>query len=133
MPYHNHTTPHSFLLKLSSHSGTLQDFSLSVLQELLEEDYLLIQIFVKPSDIGHSGISRHRTYIYCVHRETCRYLVDVHEAYKVLCKVLKKRVSTKPRDYLVATPQQIQADALRIAQDRKVEFKPETWRLLVFS
>ena len=27
----------------------------------------------------------------------------------------------------MATPQQVQADALRIAQDRKVEFKVETW------
>jgi hypothetical protein len=110
-----------------SSNGSFQDFKLPVLQQLLGEDYLLIQIFVKPSDIGLSGIARHRTYIFCAHRETCRYLVDVHQAYRVLCKVLRKRVSTRPRDYLVATPQQVQADALRIAQDRKVEFKVETW------
>ena len=108
-----------------------QDFSMQMLHQLLDEDYTIIQLFVKPGHIGHTGMARHRTYIFCAHRERCRYLVDVKEAYRTICKTLRKNVSTRPGDYFVATQQQVQVDALKVAHDRGIEFQPETCMIVM--
>ena len=101
-----------------------------MLRELLEEDYLVIQLFVSPGDLGQTGVSRRRTYIFCAHRERTRYLKDVHEVYARLCKVLRKSIQTQPGDYFVANEQQIQCDAARVAQTRNIPFQPVTWSVL---
>ena len=94
-----------------------------MLNGLLGAHYVLIQLFVRPADLGHSGVSRRRTYIYCVHRQRCRHLYDVHEAYALISKAICKVIHTQPRDYLVASPQQVMADAMRVADVRRIPFK----------
>ena len=104
-----------------------EEFSVHMLRDLLEEDYLIIQLFVKPADLGLTGAARSRTYIFCAHRTECRYLVDVYETYSHICQVLQRKIHTRPRDYFVASQQQIQSDAMRLASVRGVAFKPDTW------
>ena len=108
-----------------------EDFKLQVLEELLGEDYQIIQLFISPADLGLTGASRKRTYIFCAHRTECRYLVDVHEAYQIVCRALKAKISTQPCDYYVASRHHIQAEAMRVAQVRNIPFQPDS-RPLVF-
>ena len=106
---------------------------MDMIAELFQKHYLIIQLFISPSDLGLCGISRKRTYIYLAHRTTCRYLIDVHDAYAAITKVLRRKVFTRPSDYFVATPHQVQSDALKIAECRGIPFRPETWNDILFG
>ena len=93
------------------------------MRELLEDDYLVMQLFVEPSDTGHHGIQRKRTFIYCSHRVTGRYLFDIHEAYNYIKEKLSMHIRTRPRDYLVATDFEIRLAAQQAAYDRGVAYR----------
>ena len=94
-----------------------------MIQELLEDDYIVLQLFTEPGHVGHSGIARKRTYIFCSHRTTGRYLFDIHVAYNLITARLKNVIHTSPSDYMVAPPEHIRAEAFRTAVQRKVAFK----------
>lgn len=83
----------------------------------------MIQLFVEPSDVGHHGIQRKRTFIYCSHRVTGRYLFDIHEAYNYIKESLSTHIRTRPRDYLVATDFEIRLAAQQAASDRGVAYR----------
>ena len=98
---------------------------MSMLRDLLEPDYLLLQLFVQPADAGHAGVSRPRTYIFCSHTRAGRYLFDVFHAYEMITKAIKATVQTRPSHYLVATKAEILTEAARIARLRKIELREE--------
>ena len=97
---------------------------MDAVRELLEGDYFLHQLDVSPADAGHFGVSRHRTYIYCAHRRTSRYLCDVHEAYAKVSGVLRKKIFTRPSDYFIATDRDVQLAAQQTAIARSIQYQP---------
>ncbi|CAE7241358.1 unnamed protein product [Symbiodinium necroappetens] len=102
------------------------DINMKAMNHLLGHDYILIQLFVSPSDTGHTGVNRPRTYIFCSHKKTCRYLYCIHEAYKQVVAMLTSHISTSPRDYLTSSPLQQRLECERVARARGVPYQPET-------
>lgn len=111
----------------------MQDLKISVLRDLLEEHYVIIPVYVSPSDIGHDGSRRPRVYVYCSHRSTGRYLFDIHEAYNRISLKLKKYIHTRPRDYMVATMRDVQLEALRWADKRQKGLPPEPVPVIIVA
>ena len=103
-----------------------KDLKVDAIEELLGAHYLMHQLQVSPADTGHFGVQRRRTYVYFCHRQTGRYLFDVHEAYAQVTRVLRKHICTRPRDYFVATPTEVQLAAQHVALQRKIVWKPES-------
>lgn len=52
--------------------------------------------------------------------------MDLEEVYTQICTSLKKYIHTRPRDYFVATPQQVHCDSMRVARTRKIPFRLAT-------
>lgn len=97
------------------------------MNDILGESYHIYQLFVSPEDVGHSGINRRRTYLFCSHRETGRYVYDIYEAYAAVCAAIRTKPGTSPADYLVATPTQVAAEAMQVAHTRKKTYKHASW------
>ena len=97
-----------------------------MIRTLMDDDFLIIQVFVKPTDAGHDGVARWRTYIYLSHKETGRYLHDVNDLYEEVSRRITKVVKTRPSDYLVATDQQIALEAMRTAARNGITYQHDT-------
>ncbi|CAE8740734.1 unnamed protein product, partial [Polarella glacialis] len=91
------------------------EIRLRVIKIILGDDYVFYQLFVEPSDAGHGGIGRKRTYVFCLHRANGVYLHDVFDMYAEITQEIQKVVSTKPGNYMVATAEHIALDALATA------------------
>ena len=87
--------------------------------------YQLIQIMIEPKDLGLTGIRRKRSFIYLRHKSRCEYVLDLFEVFDMISTELKKRVSTKPRDYVVSTDSIQKLQNAHMARKRKIEFDPE--------
>ena len=97
-----------------------------MVQDLLEDDYIILPLEVSPADLGLSGVNRDRVYIFCYHRKTCRYLYSIERAFGEISRTLKKYIHTEPHHYFVATAAQIRSDAMRVAKSRKIQFQFDT-------
>ncbi|CAE7028680.1 unnamed protein product [Symbiodinium natans] len=107
------------------------DINVAALRDLLEEDYILTQLRICPSDAGHTGVARPRTYVFCSHRKTCRYLFCLHKAYSIIQATLEKHICTSPADYLVASPAQLRVACEKAARQRRVDVCFETWSAVI--
>ena len=106
-----------------------KDIPLQDLKDLLPE-YDLHQLFVDCEDVGHSAVRRERTYIYACHRETGSYNHDVHELYKEITDKIKAAVTTRCRDYFVASPCHRAVHAQEVCRKRKIAWRPvPRWHL----
>ena len=81
--------------------------------------YNLFIFYVKTSDVGHTGTSRDRVYIIMVRKGKVRMLHDPHKIYRKIVKTIAKHVATRPRDYLLASENEILMDAADVARIRK--------------
>lgn len=87
--------------------------------------YNIYPIYVSTDDVGHSGCSRNRVYVILAHKTRSRMLFNPYKMYKKVRKTIRKHVSTRPSDYLIAPKHEILLDAAEIARIRKL--KLETW------
>ena len=81
---------------------------------------------IEPKDLGLSGIRRKRSFIFLRHKLRCEYVLDVFEVFEMISTELKQRVSTEPRDYVVATDSVRQLQNAHMARKRKIEFDPDS-------
>ena len=104
-------------------------FSNQALDTQMVEDthpsYDIFQLFCSPSDSGHAGVSRDRTYVigsHC-HRTSCTFDPDtMHEA---ISTHMRKKVMTEPHDYLLASWVEVQQEAQMLAIRRNIPFQPD--------
>jgi len=89
---------------------------------MLGPEYAKVQLFVNPSDAGHDGVARPRTYIIYYNKVKLEYKFDAFELYHQISREIKKVVATKPRDYLVSLPSTRALDLLALARKRGVVF-----------
>ena len=87
---------------------------------LLGPEYAKLQLFVNPSDVGHDGVARPRTYIIYYNQNKLEYKFDVFELYHRISREIQKVVATKPQDYLVSLPYTWMLDLLALARKRGV-------------
>ncbi|CAE6950181.1 unnamed protein product [Symbiodinium sp. CCMP2456] len=100
------------------------DMPMDMIGHLLSTDYHLHQLFVDPADVGHAGVSRARTYVFCAHKQTCSYIMDVHEMHYFISQDIRDFVQTKPRDYMVAPEHLRTLFQQQICRTRKMDFVP---------
>ena len=87
--------------------------------------YDIRQLFVNPSDQGHTAVARERTYLILFWRGVVRQLYDPVKLYDEVSAFIREHVATRPRDYLIGTKQQVLAEARHVAQVRKTRFRKE--------
>ena len=85
---------------------------------LLGPEYAMLQLYVNPSDAGHNGVARPRTYIIYYNMNRLEYKYDIFELYHLISREIKKVVATKPQDYLVSMPYARMLDLLALARKR---------------
>ena len=100
---------------------------MSMVNDLLGSHYFFTQLFVSPTDVGHRGVARNRTYIICHHKTKTEPLLDVHEVYRSVTDVLKGSVATEPQDYMVS-PKLIKAHFnMGVCQSRGISYDADPW------
>ncbi|CAE7273491.1 unnamed protein product [Symbiodinium microadriaticum] len=97
---------------------------MDMIGHLLSSDYRFHQLFVDPADVGHAGMARARTYVFCAHKQTCSYIMDVHEMHHFIAEGIRDFVQTRPCDYMV-TPEHVRTlFQQQICRTRKLDFTP---------
>ena len=99
---------------------------MDMVRHMLSRDYQIHQLFVEPGDVGHSGLARARTYIFCSHKQTCAYLWDVFEMQEAIKDAMKGLVQTTPGDYMVSSDNMRTLLQHKICNSRKIQFQPAT-------
>ena len=86
--------------------------------------YYIWVLQVQPADVGHAGFGRDRVYILMLHKwkGECHY--NPEELYAIVASRIKASIRTRPRDYLVSTPRDIEVEAMRVAGLRDITFRP---------
>ena len=92
--------------------------------DLLSPHYRLHQLMVDPSDVGHAGVRRPRTYIICSHRDRCTVLRDPFEMYSVITQAICATVQTEPQDYMVASPVTQALQLQQVCTSRRLQYDP---------
>ena len=86
--------------------------------------YHIWAVEAKPEHQGHSGVARPRLYILMLHRMKGVAMYDPVTLYKQVSDDLMMSFRTLPRDYMTATPRDIEIFAMRLASTRGIEYKP---------
>lgn len=92
---------------------------------LLGPDYHMIQLFVDPSDAGHTGVSRQRTYVFFYNHRKVEYCHDLFDLYALVSSRIQEAVSTCPKDYLIQSPFARTLDEMNIARKRQKTHQDE--------
>ncbi|CAE7573692.1 unnamed protein product [Symbiodinium pilosum] len=100
-----------------------QDLQLDRLRLLLEDVYNIWQLWNDLEDVGHSGAARPRTYVIFA-RKDARVLRQPTDLYKQVTDHLKGLLSTEPKDYLTASPLEVDLEAAEVCRIRKVAHRP---------
>ena len=104
-----------------------EDIQVDELAEFFAPEYKCYQVFLSPSDAGHGGVARLRTYMYFAHQELVEYAWDLFDLHYLIKHEICKVVSTRPRDYLVSDPSVRVLDSMALARKRKIPFEPAFW------
>ena len=96
------------------------------LKSLSEPEYSVHQSFIDPSEMGHAGMCRRRTFIYFRHRERCEYLYDLYEMHSAISEAVQSHVTTAPSDYRISSDQAQNLENLELSRKRKRDlYSPE--------
>ncbi|CAJ1375573.1 unnamed protein product [Effrenium voratum] len=97
---------------------------MGVLESLMEPEYQLYRLQVDCEDVGHAGIARTRTYVIMRHVQTTDCLYDPMDLYEQVREYIMPRARTQPRDYMIATSEEIALEAMSVARSRKLVYRP---------
>ena len=96
-----------------------QELRMQMIKFLYGSHYHLYPFFITPDDIGHTAVSRARVYIIMVHRERVEMVIDPYPLYEKIRETITRLIYTRPRDYLIASDNEIMMDAADVARGRK--------------
>jgi uncharacterized Fe-S cluster-containing protein len=98
-----------------------------LIRHCYEKHYRLYFFEIDLPDVGHSGASRARIYVIMAHRVRARVIGDPVALFKTIIEKLKGKLTTKPRDYFVASPAEIRLSTTDLAMTRKTKLKNVPW------
>ena len=91
---------------------------------------MIFWILTNPEDQGHDGSNRERYWFMFSHKETSTILYDPVLLYGRISEALRSVLRTTPKDYMVASPREVEIEAMRLAALRNIEYQAEsTWQL----
>lgn len=91
-----------------------------MIQKLYGRHYDIYPLYCRTDHSGHSGTTRARLYVACVHKKRARVMRDIKKVYMAMAKTMMKHVQTTPDDYMIATMNDIKEEAERVARVRKL-------------
>ena len=91
---------------------------------LLGADYWMWVLEVEAEDSGHKGATRSRIYIIFCHKLRGRVLFCPWEMYQQISRKIQRSVATTPSSYMFASLDDVQVEAMRVAQARKIPYRP---------
>jgi hypothetical protein len=99
-----------------------QELSMPMIMLLYSRYYAIKKLHVSPADQGHAGVDRDRIYLVLALKGKVEELHDVQDTYSKVSQFIKRRVQTRPCDYLVASWDELQREAQAVAMTRKKKF-----------
>ncbi|CAE7811025.1 unnamed protein product [Symbiodinium sp. CCMP2592] len=105
----------------------LQELDMHMIRLLYGRYYDIQQLWVTPSDQGHAAVARARTYLILARLGQVEQVHDPSFVYDQVTDNIKARVQTRPRDYFVATRNQVLQEAQHTARVRNVVFRKVSW------
>ena len=112
-------TARHFQMTKSHLKNNAQGLRMQLIKALYEKHYRLFPLEVDVADVGHGGATRTRIYVVMAHRLHTKVLADPIELYQKIAEGLKSDMSTRPRDYFVASDCEVQLAASDLAFVRK--------------
>ena len=100
---------------------------------LFGDTFFIWKIEAETDHSGHTGASRPRVYFLFLNKKRGVCLHNPVRLYKQLALKLQKHLYTTPSDYLVATDQEVQVEAMRMAALRNIPYTDTGIRLMHFS
>ena len=89
--------------------------------------YDIYPFYVDCQDVGHSGCSRSRVYIFLAHKTHTQLLVqDMEGMYRQIVKAVRSHIGTAAVDYLTADRAEILMEAQDVAYTRRKQGKKLT-------
>ena len=101
-----------------------KNFDADMIVGLMSPEYQCYIMSCSACDVGHAGTSRERTYIIMRHVEKTQCLYDPHEMYSKVASYISSKVATEPKDYMVASDQEIALEAMAVARQRGIVYQP---------
>ena len=99
---------------------------MEMIEQLYGPAYNWYQLYAEPEDVGHGGVNRKRTYCIGAHVDRTECLVDPYQLWEAVSADLRSMVRTLPRDYFLATKQEVMVEAARLAARRGKTFRATT-------
>ena len=90
----------------------------------MEPEYQCYPIYCSSADAGHSGAARTRTYIIMRYIAETDCLGDPIELYYKIADYIRSQVATEPKDYMIATQEEIRLEAQAVARSRGIVYNP---------
>ena len=97
---------------------------MAMIKKLYAKHYDITVLRASPGDQGHDGVARQRIYLALALRGQVVATHDVVRVYKKVTDFIRTHVATRPRDYLVATEQELKEEARKTATTRAIEYRP---------
>ena len=91
----------------------------------IHPSYDLYQLFFSTSDTGHAGAARDRTYVIASRIDATSCKLDPFDLKEAISHRMRCKVRTQPKDYAIADPVEITADAMTLANKRMLEWRPQ--------
>ena len=90
----------------------------------IHPSYDMYQLFFSPSDTGHAGAARQRTYVIASHVEKTSCKLDPYMIQSEISRCMQRKVKTQPKDYCLADAWEVAADAMALANKKKLAWRP---------
>ena len=75
--------------------------------------------------MGMTGWPCNRIYVVMLHKSYGKVLHDPIDMYQRIKSELQNRTPTSARDYMTATPRDVELAAMRIAANRCIDYQPD--------
>ena len=109
--------------KISTLRGC-EAFAVQTITALMEPEYQCYPMYCSSEDAGHAGAARTRTYIIMRYIAETDCLGDPIELYYKIADCVKSQVATEPKDYMIATQEEIRLEAQSVARSRGIVYNP---------
>ena len=106
-----------------------QNFNVQIIKDLMEPEYQCFHLQCSSADVGHSGAARERTYVIMRHVATTDCLGDPIELYYQISEDLRSRLETEPKDYMIATHEEVVLEAMAVARTRGITYQQDLGNL----
>ena len=91
---------------------------------LMSPEYQCYHLTCSSADVGHTGCTRDRTYLIFRYIQLTECLFDPQDLYLMISQEIQSKVRTEPKDYMIATREEITMETLATCRLRQIMARP---------